>query len=414
MTNGLDVGVVGAGVVGLSTAHYLRSHGCDVTVYDAGDAHSRPASWGNAGHVLPAMSVPVTNSKNISDAATSLIKKNSFVTVPRELSKEAVHFLAAFARNSTSRRWVRSLRAMAPLNARAIAEFESLERAGVDVGLRRRDFVSAFGSVTAAHHQLHEIAMAAAAGLEVDVSLLSRKELVEREPLAAHVGRFGVVLKNQAMLNPPLLLRSLRAAVIAEGVEVRELSRVSAVTSQGRDRVRLRLADGREAVHQKVVVATGAWLGELLARHRARTQVLAGFGYSAFVDGDSLPHGMLYFPEAKIATTVMGQRLRVSTLLQIDTPDGPFREESGARLLSTARTVLPGLRWESVRDLWHGGRPLSSTGRPVIGETASKNVYANGGHGMWGVTLGPISGRLLADAIVDGRPNIDVPGFAVR
>lgn len=414
MSRSLDVGVVGAGVVGLSTAHYLRSHGCDVTLYDAGDAHSRPASWGNAGHVLPVMSVPVTNTKNITDAVTSLVKKNSFVTVPRDLSSDVLQFLAAFARNSTSRRWVRSLRAMAPLNARAIAEFESLERAGVDARLRHRDFVSAFGSPAAAQHQLHEMAAAAAAGLKVDVSLLSRQELVEREPLAAHVGRFGVVLKDQAMLEPPRLMRSLRAAIIAEGVAVRERSRVSTVAPQGSDRVQLVLADGSAAVHQKVVVATGAWLDELLEKHGVRTRVLAGFGYSAFVDADSLPQGMLYFPEAKIATTAMGQKLRISTLLQIDKPGGPYREESGARLLQTARTVLPGLRWETARDVWHGGRPLSATGRPVIGETASKNVYVNGGHGMWGVTLGPISGRLLADAIVEGRSEIEVPGFAAR
>lgn len=408
-----EVGVVGAGIIGLSTAYHLSLLGADVTVYDAEDGDARPASWGNAGHVLPVMSVPVTNTKNITDAFASLVKKNSFVTIPRDFSRDVIRFLAAFTRHSTQRRWVASLQAMAPLNLRAVEEFEALQDAGIDVGLRHRDFISAFGSIGHAQRQLQDLAAAAAAGLQVEVDLLSRDELVEREPLAAHVGRFGVGLKNQAMVVPPLLQKNLRAAVLSRGVQIRDHACVSRVVGQ-RAGVRVEVEGGASTVHEKVVIATGAWLDELAAAHHIGTRVLAGFGYSAFVEGDVLPAGMLYFPEAKIATTVMDRTLRVSTLLQIDKPAGPFRQESGRRLLDTAKAVLPDLRWDTVRDIWHGGRPLSATGRPTIGESRTKNVYVNGGHGMWGVTLGPVSGRLLAEAIVDGRPNIDVPGFEAR
>lgn len=407
------MGVIGAGVIGLSTAYYLARGGANVTLYDSDDEDARPASWGNAGHVVPVMSVPVTSMKNITDAAMSLVSRNAFVTVPREISPGVLKFLAKFVRNSARSRWLESLARVAPVNRRAIEEFDALRDAGLDVGLERGPFVSAFGSAKHAEHQLEEFVSVATEGLDVQVELLDVAQLHDREPLASHVGRFGVVLKNQALLNPPRMLRSLRTGALREGVKVLTNAKATAVRP-ARSGIHVHLNGGRVVTHEKVVIATGAWLDELAAPHGINTRVLAGFGYSMLVDAAPLPEGMLYFPDAKIATTRMGERLRVSTLLQIDKPSGGFRDESAKRLLSTARSVLPGVDWDSATDMWHGGRPLSATGRPVIGETKTPNVYVNGGHGMWGVTLGPISGRLLAEAILEGRPDIEVQGFTAR
>ncbi|MGW7595411.1 NAD(P)/FAD-dependent oxidoreductase, partial [Streptomyces rubiginosohelvolus] len=64
--------------------------------------------------------------------------------------------------------------------------------------------------------------------------------------------------------------------------------------------------------------------------------------------------------------------------------------------------LLRGIDWEARTDTWVGARPCTPDGLPLIGPTGSPRVYVNGGHGMWGVALGPLSGRLLADAIATG------------
>ena len=58
-----------------------------------------------------------------------------------------------------------------------------------------------------------------------------------------------------------------------------------------------------------------------------------------------------------------------------------------------------------------GGRPVTVDGLPLIGETKVPRVYVNGGHGMWGITLGPATGRLLAEAMVTGRPAAELTPF---
>jgi D-amino-acid dehydrogenase len=70
--------------------------------------------------------------------------------------------------------------------------------------------------------------------------------------------------------------------------------------------------------------------------------------------------------------------------------------------------LLNGLDWAGRTQDWVGARPLSTDGVPLVGRTATRGVYVAGGHGMWGITLGPVTARLLADSIVTGRTPPDL------
>jgi D-amino-acid dehydrogenase len=74
--------------------------------------------------------------------------------------------------------------------------------------------------------------------------------------------------------------------------------------------------------------------------------------------------------------------------------------------------MLQGVDWSSVRDVWVGPRPVSADGMPLIGATKVPGVFVAGGHGMWGVTLGPITGQLLAEEIVSGRRSPALSAFS--
>ena len=71
-------------------------------------------------------------------------------------------------------------------------------------------------------------------------------------------------------------------------------------------------------------------------------------------------------------------------------------------LIEASRPMLDGVRWDQMTDVWVGPRPVSSDGMPLIGETNATNIYVAGGHGMWGMTLGPVTGKLLAQMIATG------------
>src|SRR5262249_43079887 len=148
---------------------------------------------------------------------------------------------------------------------------------------------------------------------------------------------------------------------------------------------------GPEAGYDAVVLATGAWLGRLASRYGVRTAIQAGRGYSFSVPVKQMPAGPVYLPAARLACTPPpGRRLG-------SRPAGAGLDRGRvARIADGLPALLDGADPGARQDEWVGARPCTPDGLPVIGRTRSDRVFVAGGHGMWGVTLGPVTGRLLA------------------
>ena len=404
----MRVAVIGAGVVGLCTAWHLARAGAEVTVLDRTREDRDRASWGNAGHVVPAMSMPLPEARNLAAAASSVVRRNAAVTAPRSLDAGTARFLAGFSRNARRGRWESAMRELAPLNGIALPAFEEMEVAGVETTRRAAPFTSALSHPRRARPLLDHYAAVAAAGADIDLRLLSGAALHRAEPLARDQ-RFGVELAGQSLVNPPGLLRGLRRAVESLGGAFDLASDVRSV-DRGDGGVLVRTRDGRLRF-DAAVIATGAGLSRLAAPHGVRVPVAAGYGYSLSVEVPEQTRGMLYFPSELVASTRYGERLRVSSLMQIDRPDAEGRRASHDRLLRAARAVLPRADWATASDRWFGARPLTADGKPLLGPTATPGVHVNGGHGMWGITLGPASGKLVAAAVLDGPQRSVLRGF---
>lgn len=413
-SNGNNIAIIGAGSLGLFTAFELAKQGYEVTVYERLPLEElRNASWGNAGHVVPIMSVPLSSRANIVAAVRGVIKKDSFMRLPKSLDMNTSRFLLEFVRNSGKKTELRGMRSLRLINELAIPQFEKLQDQGLVLGFERAPFVSAFQKPSALLEQVRDFAGICGAGSSVRFDLLDKEELHRVEPLSAAVGNLGLVLHDQGLVQPPLLIRSLLEALVDLNVQFK-CQTVTAVKALPSGDITVESSDLSRSIHTKAIICSGAWMDELAREHGVGPQVLAGFGYSLSVAADDLPQGMLYFPEAKVATTRMGNELRISTLMQIDRPGAKFDSVRGAQLKRLGQRAVPSAHWETAKELWSGGRPISNDGLPMIGETHTKNVYVNGGHGMWGITLGPISGRLLAKAVMEGKPDIDLPGFSPR
>ena len=153
------------------------------------------------------------------------------------------------------------------------------------------------------------------------------------------------------------------------------------------------------------MVATGAWLNELARPLGVRQRVQAGRGYSFSVSTDKPVPNPIYFPNARVACTPYRDGLRIGGTMEFRSPDHPIVQSRVDALVTSARPLLQGVDWSTVRDVWVGPRPVSADGLPLVGATKVPGVFVAGGHGMWGITLGPISGQLLAEQIVTGgRP----------
>ncbi len=419
--------VVGGGVVGLATAWFLRERGEEVTVVDAGHA-GMGASYGNAGWLTPGISTPLPDPAILAYGFKAVASPSSPVYMPVSFDPELWGFLLRFLRNSTSSRWMTAMRSLIGINVHAFDAFDALARGGSD-GLGRVEvpthvpgqdgaapFVAAYTDVRHRKGLQHEFDQIDAAGQSVSYALLDGDEVRELVPGVSDAITAGIRLDDTRFIDPPRYVASLREAVLARGVTLREDTEIGGIDDDGA-RVRLTVragADGAagDVLHaDAVVVATGALLGRLARQFGVRTTVRAGRGYSFSVPAEPMPTGPVYFPYERVACTPLAERFRVAGMMEFRRSVAPFDPR---RIAAVVRATAPlfrdlpsegaGIDLADRADEWVGSRPCTPDGLPLIGATRSPRVFVAGGHGMWGVTLGPATGQLLAELVTTGTP----------
>ena len=396
------VAVVGAGMVGLSTAWFLQEQGVEVTVLDR-EGVSAGASWGNAGWLTPAIATPLPEPAVLRYGISAVLSSNSPVYVPPKADPRLARFVAGFMRHSTTGRWNTAMQALIPINEQSLAAFDTLTDNGVKgETIKAEQFIAGYTDVAAVKTLLDEFKQIAQAGGHVDHELISGDEARRREPAVADAVEAAVLIRGQRYVDPPAFVDALADAVRERGGEIVIGSQVTEIEDRGSS-VRVDATAGGAGIYDAVVVATGAWLGDLVHHYGVNQVVQAGRGYSFSVQTDAMPGGPLYFPEKRVAITPLGDRLRVAGMMEFRRPDEPLDPRRIRAIVESTRPLLRGADLDNRQDEWVGSRPCTADGLPLIGRTDSERVFVAGGHGMWGITLGPITGQLLAEQIVTGQ-----------
>src|SRR4051812_3416024 len=405
----MRVAVIGAGMVGLSTAWFLQEAGAQVTVYDR-DRVAAGASWGNAGWLTPALTAPLPEPAVLRYGLRAVLSPRSPVYLPPRADRTLLRFLTGFVRHSTPARWQRGMAALVPLNERALDAFDALTAGGVPATPHRAEpFLAGFRRERDAEHLLAELASIRDAGQPVAFSALTGAEAVAEEPVLTDRVGAAVRIEGQRYLHPPEYVRSLALAVRARGGEVREDARVTDLRHE-RGGVAV-VADDDVRLYDAVVVATGAELSRLAGRFGVRTPVQAGRGYSFSVAVDRMPRGPLYLPRERVACTPLGSRLRVAGMMEFRPADAPLDTRRIDAIVEAVRPLLRGAHLDDRHAEWVGSRPCTPDGLPLLGSTASPRVFVAGGHGMWGIALGPVTGQLMAQTVLKGETPDELAPF---
>ena len=405
------VAVVGGGMVGLSTAWFLLERGVEVTVYER-DHVAAGSSWGNAGWLTPALTVPLPDPAVLTYGVKAVLSPSSPVYVPVSADPGLLRFLTGFTRASTARRWRRSLRAYAPVNRRALESYDLLAKGGVDAPTNETEsFLACFRDDAARSHIEHELHDVRASGLPVDFDLISGDEARTITPALSEQVGAAIRLRGQRFIDPPAYVAALASSVRERGGVINEGVGVDSVHDDGQGVV-LDLGGGRTEHHDAVVAASGTWLGKLVKPFGVRKVVQAGRGYSFTVAADLLPENPVYLPDQRVACTPLGDRLRVAGMMEFRRPEVPIDQRRIEAIVEAARPMFThGVDFSDRHDEWVGSRPCTSDGLPLIGRTKSPRVFAAGGHGMWGIVLGPLTGQLIADTITTGQAPPELTPF---
>jgi D-amino-acid dehydrogenase len=405
-----EVAVIGAGMVGLATAWFLQEAGVRVTVYER-DHVGAGASWGNAGWLTPSLTAPLPEPAVLRYGLRAVLSPRSPVYLPLRADRTLLRFLTGFVAHSTGRRWRRGMAAYVPLNERALEAFDVLAAGGLPAATHRAEtFLACFRRERDAAGLIAELEQIREAGQDVGFHPLTGWRVRAVEPALSDGVGAAVQLHGQRYIHPPEFVWSLALAVRDRGGEVVEGVDVTDLRHE-RGGVAVVTATGERQLHDAVVVATGAWLGELAEQFGVRQPVQAGRGYSFSVPVETMPRGPLYFPTQRVALTPLGSRLRVAGMMEFRRPGDPLDPRRITAVVDAVRPFLTGVDLDDRRNEWVGSRPCTPDGLPLVGRTGSPRVFVAGGHGMWGIALGPITGQLLAQTVLKGEAPPELAPF---
>jgi D-amino-acid dehydrogenase len=406
--NGGPVVVVGGGVVGLCTAYYLAEAGLQVEVVER-RALGSGASRGNAGWVCLSHSTPVPAPGVVRFALRSLGRPDSPLYLRPLPDPAFVRWLWRFWRSSTPAAFRRGYTAIAELNRTTFDLFDGLRAAGVETGLTRPGMVHAFLSPAEARHHLAVQRQMAHGRYPLPDDVVTGDEARLLDPALSPRVRAAYLVEGEGVVDPEAFARALGEALAASGVKIHENMEATGFRTEGDRVTALRTATG-EIPCSAAVIAAGTRSSDLLGSLGHPLPLQAGKGYSFSVDLDPAPRHTLYFGERRAVASPIGPTTRIGGTMELS---GNNNRLDWRRIVAVALASRHYLgRWfddpddlvSLIRDPWVGGRPFLPDGLPVIDRVPGHdNAFAATGHGMLGVTLGPVTGHRLAEYVRTGR-----------
>ena len=398
-TGDAHVVVIGAGMLGLSTAWFLQERGARVTVVERSGV-AAGSSWGNAGWISPGLAAPLSDPSVIRYGLKAVLDPRSPLYIPFKADPQLIAFLLGFARRCTAGQWRRAMAAYVPVNRRAISAYEHLESHGVGAAMKEAPIMAAFRRADDAAGLEHEIEQIRTAGLDLQADEVDSAALRAQMPILSPTVEKAIRLGGQRYIDPGAYAEALAKAVAERGGDVRTGLNVRALR-HGPDGVTCEMMSGEPVSGDAVVISTGAWLPELARRCGVRTAVRAGRGYSfslTVTDPAMRPVPCpFYFPYERIACTPYGDRLRVGGTMEFADTEDPLSVDRIDAIVHGGRPLLTGVDWDDRRGgvgrgpARHGRRPAADRrhqGAAGLRQRRSRDV---GNHPR--PTVWPVAGR---------------------
>ena len=409
--------ILGSGVIGVTSAWYLRRQGHEVTVIDREAGPALATSFGNAGQVSPGYASPWPAPGIPLKAVKWLLSRHAPLAIRPTGDPAQYRWLWAMLRNCTHHRYAVSKARMVRLAEYSRDCLGELRReTGIEYEQRTLGTTQLFRTRAQLEGAERDIAVLRQYG--VPHELLDRDGIVRVEPAlagVAHTLAGALRLPGDETGDCHLFTTRLAALAAAAGVEFRYGSKVERIEADGGQVSGVRI-DGRVERADAYVLALGSWSTQLLAPLGIALPVypLKGYSLTIPITQPSLaPHSTVLDESYKVAITRFDDRIRVGGMAEVSGYDLSLPQRRRETLELVVRSLYPEGGDLSRATFWSGLRPSTPDGPPVVGATRLRNLWLNTGHGTLGWTMACGSARYLAD-LVDGRgPQIDPEGLDI-
>ena len=404
--------IIGGGIVGLSTAYYLKEEGHEVLVIDKGDLQGG-ASNVNAGYLTPSHIVPMAAPGMISKGIRWMFNASSPFYIKPRFDKDLMRWGLKFMKSCTPAHVQHSLKTILDINLlskQLYLEMQQLK--GFDFHLESKGLLMAYQSTHAEKEEAEVVAWAR--GLGLSIKQLDKKEVLALQPAAPMdiVGAYWY--QSDAHSTPEIFMQHLKTNLEKKGVRFVLETKVQSF-QKTRDKINSVVTDKEVFNADEFVVASGAWSEDLLKSLGIKLSVQAGKGYRLDVHsktGINIPAILL---ESKVAVTPMQGFTRFAGTMEISGINNKIMPKRVASIAKAASTYYPKVEvsQKAIDTVQCGLRPLSPDGLPFIGRhSAVSNLVLATGHSMMGWSLGPATGKLVSELISEQTTSLSLDPFA--
>ena len=390
MNKSSNIGIIGAGIQGISNALFLQKKGFNVTIFDREDPGSHAASYGNAGHFSPYASLSLNRTDVLADVPAMLLSSTGPLALKWNYVPKMIPWFMKFIFNTTKNKMMHTAKNMHQILDLALPAYDELfdeidleglvENKGILYIWNEKDLKS------------RELEIKVRDELGVQQQLVNKKEIHDLEPNIKPFYHGGVYYPYaRHARNPKKILLKFFELFLKKGgkFEKQDVKQI-----EFNDEFPTIQTDSQKFDFDKIIIACGAFSKKLTDKLGERIPLDTERGYHIhFKNCDHLLSRPVIFSNRGFGITPMEQGLRVVGTVEFGGLDNPLSKSRIKNLINNAKYMLDDL--PEHEDEWLGFRPTLPDFLPVMGPSKNhKNVFYCFGHHHLGWTLGPISGTV--------------------
>jgi D-amino-acid dehydrogenase len=404
--------VVGAGIIGIACAHYLSKAGLRVTVIDKGSI-AGACSHANCGYICPSHVLPLTEPGAIGVALKSMLNPRAPFRVKPQLSPTLWNWMWQFARRC---RHQQMLTAGKHLQAILDASTDEYRRLIPEQSLECEWEENGLLYVLRTERGMRQFA-------KTDRLLTDHFGLSARRIEGSELPTFEPALKSglagafhypgDVSVRPDRLNSQWTARLRERQVQFIEHCELQTIHKLAGRVVSLTTSHG-DMQADRFIIATGAWSARLSTELECPIPIQPGKGYSVtLARPEPCPRYPILFPEHKVGVSPFVGGFRLGSMMEFSGYDTSIPEHRIQQLRESAKPYLVAPVTGDAEETWYGWRPMTWDSLPIIGQVPRlTNAYLATGHNMLGLTLAPVTGRLIAEIVTGKTTHLDVTPFS--
>ena len=408
MEKNLKIGIVGAGIQGISNALFLQKKGFSVTIFDRDEPGSPAASYGNAGHFSPYASVPINRPDVLTDVPAMLLSSTGPLALKWNYVPKMMPWFLQFIRNCTTKRMMHTAKNMHQILDLALPAYDELFDE-VELGglVEKKGILYIWNDQSLKSREL-EIKVRNELG--VDQQVITPKEIHDLEPNIKPIYHGGVYYQyGRHARNPKKILLKLYDLFLKKGGKFLKMNIKDINFNDEKPVIK---SETQSFLFDKIVIACGSFSKKLTDNLDEKIPLDTERGYHVhFKNCDHLLSRPVIFQNRGFGITPMEQGLRVVGTVEFGGLDNPLSKSRVKNLINNAKYMMGDL--PEHEDEWLGFRPTLPDYLPVIGPSKKyKNVFYCFGHHHLGWTLGPISGKIVSGMIAEENTNLNLKPYS--